>query len=110
VLAAIGVRRMFRGPVTVWPNNAVAVNSNGNGLGITKAIRRRMTACTRVVIIQASDGVEPEQTPKVGQLMVYLTTDPLFERGFDSAREAGVLKGYPQFSIQRARAQKFYRM
>jgi hypothetical protein len=38
-----------------------------------------MTACTRVVVIQAGNGIEPQQTPKVGQLMVYLAPHPLFE-------------------------------
>jgi len=83
----------------VRSNDAVVINADGNRLCITKTIRWRVTATTRIVIVQASDGVKPEQAPKISQLIVYLATDPLFERGFDSAREAFILEHGPQFFI-----------
>ena len=46
-------------PGTMRPHHLVAVNANGDGLGIAKTGGRGVTARAGIVVVQAGEGIEP---------------------------------------------------
>src|SRR5262249_14685523 len=70
------------------PHDAVVIDPDGDRLRIAEAIRRRVTARAIVVVIQPGDRVKKEKSPEVGQLIIDVMADSLFQRRGDSAGEA----------------------
>jgi hypothetical protein len=59
-----------------------------------------MTPRTGIVIVQSGNRIKPEQTPEIGQLVVNTATEPVLERRFDAAGEAGVAQRQRKFVVQ----------
>jgi hypothetical protein len=69
-------------------DNEVIINTNRYRLCITKAVSGRMTTATGVVIVQSSDGVEPQQAAKVSLPMINVTSQSLSKCRFDATRKS----------------------
>jgi hypothetical protein len=85
----------------VRADDPVVVDADRDGLGVAKPPRRRVAPGAGVVIVEARYGIEPEQPPQIGALSIHGTAKALFERGFDSASEAKLLKAVNQSLINR---------
>ena len=64
------------------------LDADRNGLRITESVRRSVASGTVVVVVKTGNGIEKEQAPGVGELMVDTAPEPLLQCGFDSAGEA----------------------
>ena len=70
------------------------------GLGVAEAGGRRVAAGAGVVVVQAGDGVEPEQAAEVGQLRVDAAAQAALEGGLDAAGEAGLAQRGDQARVE----------
>ena len=59
-----------------------------------------------VVVVQAGDGVEPEQTPDVREARVWRPPQPRFQRRFDPAAETELLQPPAELRVDRVAATK----
>ena len=86
---------------TIGADHAVVLDADGDGLGVTEAVGRRVAAAAGVVVVETGQRVEPEQPPQVGQLVIDVATEPAFQRRFDATGEAGIQENRFQLLIQR---------
>src|SRR6185436_3641722 len=73
-------------------HNAIVINADRDRLGITESARWGMASGAGVIVVQAGDRVEPEQSTEVCLGRAYWPAELLLESRFDLAREASLLQ------------------
>ena len=83
-------------------DDTVVVDADGNGLGVAEAVGGRVAPGAGIVIVQAGDGVEPEQPAYIGARRIQRPAETLFEPGFNVACKPELVKVVQQGLIERA--------
>ena len=65
--------------MSIGSNNEVVIDADGDRLGVAKARRRRVTTGAGVVVVKTDDRIVEQVTTEVGELIVELSAQPLFQ-------------------------------